>query len=111
MFLPTQRLAQIYQMYLPDHRFSVDTGLDDDVGPYVFASKANDVVVALVVPRVVWLSEVIGYGTCGGAGAAVMLTDTQGFESTERPLHVTTPDAGAASWLTRNGRRRGMWAP
>ncbi|MFW2332350.1 O-antigen ligase family protein, partial [Ilumatobacter sp.] len=30
-------------------------------------------------------------------------TDTQGFESTEPPLDVSTPDAGAASWLTRNG--------
>ncbi|MFW2332349.1 hypothetical protein [Ilumatobacter sp.] len=57
VFLPTQqRLAQIYQMYLPDHPFSVDTGLDDDVGPYVFAPKANDALVAGGA-EVVWLDE------------------------------------------------------
>jgi hypothetical protein len=32
-----RRRAQLYQFALPHHRFLRDRGLDDDVGPYVFA--------------------------------------------------------------------------
>ncbi len=57
VFLGTQqRLAQLYQMYLPDHRFAVDKGLDDDVGPYVFAPKANEPLVAAGA-EMLWIDE------------------------------------------------------
>lgn len=42
-----RRRAQLYQFYLPDHEFARDRGLDDSVGPYVFAPlKDKDLVAA-----------------------------------------------------------------
>ena len=36
-----RRRAQLYQFALPHHPFERDRGIDDDVGPYVFA-PTND---------------------------------------------------------------------
>ncbi len=41
-----RRRAQLYQFYLPGHRFSRDTGIDDNVGPYVFAPLRDKTMVA-----------------------------------------------------------------
>ncbi len=42
-----RRRAQLYQFYLPDYQFARDRGLDDAVGPYVFAPlKDKDLVAA-----------------------------------------------------------------
>ncbi len=39
--------AQAYQFYLPDHRFVLDRGPDDDVGPYVFAPFDDRVMIEI----------------------------------------------------------------
>lgn len=36
-----RRAAQLYQAYLPEYRIVLDEGLDDDVGPYVFAPRLD----------------------------------------------------------------------
>lgn len=54
-----RRSAQLYQMYLPDHRFEIDRGLRDDVGPYVFAPRLDpELTEAGAVP--LWESEDTG---------------------------------------------------
>lgn len=54
-----RRGAQLYQMYLPDHRFELDHGPDDDVGPYVFAPRLDpDMIAAGAVD--LWESDDIG---------------------------------------------------
>jgi hypothetical protein len=37
---------QLYQLYLPERTFQRDRGVDDDVGPYVFAPLRNPDLVA-----------------------------------------------------------------
>jgi len=60
VLLGTQRrLAQLYQMYLPGHRFDIDEGLDDDVGPYVFAPKGHEPLV-VAGAEVLWLDQRTG---------------------------------------------------
>lgn len=50
----TQRVAVwSYQLYLPEYRFSLDNGLDNDVGPYVFAVD-NDRLLTLEGGKRVW---------------------------------------------------------
>jgi hypothetical protein len=42
-----RRRAQLYQFYLPDYEFVRDRGVDDSVGPYVFApTKDKDLIAA-----------------------------------------------------------------
>lgn len=48
-----RRRAQLYQMYLPNHRFLRDQGTDDSVGPYVFAPVGDPALVE-VGAEVLW---------------------------------------------------------
>jgi hypothetical protein len=48
-----RRRAQLYQFALPHHRFVRDYGIDDDVGPYVFA-PTNDKILKAAGGRILW---------------------------------------------------------
>ena len=48
-----RRRAQLYQFALPHHLFERDRGLDDDVGPYVFA-PTNDKILKAAGGRILW---------------------------------------------------------
>jgi hypothetical protein len=48
-----RRRAQLYQFALPHPRFERDRGLDDDVGPYVFA-PTNDKLLKAAGGRILW---------------------------------------------------------
>lgn len=48
-----RRRAQLYQFALPHHPFERDRGIDDDVGPYVFA-PTNDKILRAAGGRVLW---------------------------------------------------------
>jgi hypothetical protein len=48
-----RRRAQLYQFALPHHRFDRDQGLDDDVGPYVFA-PSNDKILREAGGEILW---------------------------------------------------------
>jgi hypothetical protein len=48
-----RRRAQLYQFALPGHRFERDRGIDDGVGPYVFA-PAGDPVMKAAGATVLW---------------------------------------------------------
>jgi hypothetical protein len=51
-----RRRAQLYQFALPGHRFSRDNGLDDDVGPYVFA-PSNDAALREAGAEILWVES------------------------------------------------------
>lgn len=48
-----RRRAQLYQFALPHHPFQRDRGLDDDVGPYVFA-PTNDKILKTAGGTILW---------------------------------------------------------
>jgi hypothetical protein len=48
-----RRRAQLYQFALPHHPFERDRGIDDEVGPYVFA-PTNDKILRTAGGRVLW---------------------------------------------------------
>ena len=48
-----RRRAQLYQFALPHHPFERDRGLDDGVGPYVFA-PTNDKILKAAGGRILW---------------------------------------------------------
>jgi hypothetical protein len=48
-----RRRAQLYQFTLPHHLFQRDRGLDDDVGPYVFA-PTNDKILKAAGGTILW---------------------------------------------------------
>jgi hypothetical protein len=48
-----RRRAQLYQFALPHHRFERDRGIDDDVGPYVFA-PTNDKILEAAGGKILW---------------------------------------------------------
>jgi hypothetical protein len=48
-----RRRAQLYQFALPGHRFERDRGLDDGVGPYVFA-PSNDKILREAGGEILW---------------------------------------------------------
>jgi hypothetical protein len=48
-----RRRAQLYQFALPHHPFERDRGIDDDVGPYVFA-PTNDKILRAAGGRILW---------------------------------------------------------
>lgn len=48
-----RRRAQLYQFALPHHLFERDHGIDDDVGPYVFA-PTNDKILRAAGGRILW---------------------------------------------------------
>jgi hypothetical protein len=48
-----RRRAQLYQFALPHHPFERDRGIDDDVGPYVFA-PTNDTILKAAGGRILW---------------------------------------------------------
>jgi hypothetical protein len=51
-----RRRAQLYQFALPDRVFARDTGLDDGVGPYVFA-PSNDKILREAGGRILWTDD------------------------------------------------------
>jgi hypothetical protein len=70
-----RRRAQLYQFALPNHRFERDRGIDDDVGPYVFAPTNDKILKA--------------------AGGTILWTDPRVKVSLW--LEPASPEAGAAS--------------
>ncbi len=48
-----RRRAQLYQFALPHHLFERDRGIDDDVGPYVFA-PTNDKILKAAGAEILW---------------------------------------------------------
>lgn len=56
-----RRRAQLYQFSLPDHPFLRDRGLDDDVGPYVFA-PLDDPSLDRAGATVIWRDPRLQYG-------------------------------------------------
>ena len=48
-----RRRAQLYQFALPHHLFQRDRGIDDDVGPYVFA-PTNDKILKAAGGTILW---------------------------------------------------------
>ena len=48
-----RRRAQLYQFALPHHRFERDRGIDDEVGPYVFA-PTNDKILKAAGGTILW---------------------------------------------------------
>ena len=49
-----RRRAQLYQFALPHHPFERDRGIDDDVGPYVFA-PTNDKILKAAGGEILWV--------------------------------------------------------
>jgi hypothetical protein len=55
-YLTQYTFALMYQWYLPDREFQIDSGLDDDVGPYVVATN-EDLVLIEGGATLLWVDE------------------------------------------------------
>lgn len=60
-WVPQRQRFQLYQLYLPQRSFVRDRGVDDDVGPYVFA-PLRDPEMLEAGARLVWSDQSISIG-------------------------------------------------
>ncbi|NNE12777.1 MAG: hypothetical protein HKN41_11110 [Ilumatobacter sp.] len=60
-FVPQRQRFQLYQLYLPDRTFLRDRGVDDDVGPYVFA-PLRDPELTEAGAQVIWFDRSLRIG-------------------------------------------------